>query len=366
MSLKEVIKKNITENSKAIGFDEFMNLALYHNQYGYYRTNKQKFGKHGDFTTSCELSPLFANCLAKQIIEVIDNKYNILEFGAGSGILAVNILQYLQKQNKLPKNYYILELSASLQQQQQQTINKHIPELANKCVWITNLLNNFNGVVIANEVLDAMPSKRFLFKDGKSFELCVSYKNEDFIWKKQETNKNFNFITTNILKNITYKTEVNYYIKPWLELLYNSLNKATIFIIDYGYNNSEYYHPQRKDGTLRCYYKHQISKDVFKNIGEQDITTSVNFSWVYNYAKDIGFNILGYSTQAHFLLNLGLVNMITDNDLSKYEQIKLATSVKQLVLPSAMGEIFKVIALGKNTKIKCSGFNLYDMSHKLI
>ncbi len=365
MPLREVIKTSIIQNSRAIGFDEFMNLALYHNQYGYYRSNKQKFGKDGDFITSAELSPLFADCLAKQVIEASTTTYNILEFGAGSGILAVNILKYLHKQNKLPENYYILELSASLQKQQQQTINKHIPKLAKRCIWISNLVDNFNGIVIANEVLDAMPSKRFLFKNANNFELCVGYKNNEFIWIAQQTNKNFNFITDNIAKNIAYKTEVNYYIKPWLKSLYSSLNKAVVFIIDYGYNNSEYYHPQRINGTLRCYYKHKVSEDVFKNLGKQDITTSVNFSKVYNYAKSIGFNILGYSTQAHFLLNSGLANMINNSSFSKYKQLQLAATTKQLILPNAMGEVFKVIALAKNTKIKCSGFGYGDLSHKL-
>ena len=363
MSLENIIKTTIIQKTRPIGFDEFINLALYHNKYGYYRSSKQKFGVSGDFVTAPELSPIFGKCLAKQFSEILKKNDSILEFGAGSGILAVNILEYLAKNNKLPKKYYIIELSAHLQKIQANIIKKYLPNQLSSVKWLKKMPVNFNGVVIANEVLDAMPFKRFLFEKNRVFELCVDYKNNEFIWHKAITKRKFTFTPPS---NCIYKTEINDYIKPWLLTLFDALSSAVVFIIDYGYGASEYYHIDRTEGTLRCYYKQRASEDIFSNIGSQDITASVNFSDVANSAKALGFSILGYTTQGHFLVNLGIFDMLDAKD--KLAQIKLLTKTKQLVLPGAMGEVFKVIALYKGTKnsdIVCSGFSHYDMSHKL-
>ena len=364
VNLKQIIKETIIKRSGPIGFDEFMDIALYFPGLGYYSSGVTKFGEQGDFITAPEISDLFGYTLARQCDEVINGKNDILEFGAGTGILATQILFELGRMGNLPNKYYILELSAELRHRQKQTISKVLPEIVDKVVWLESLPSNFSGVVIANEVLDAMPAKRLICKDESFYELGVNIENGDLAWDVIESL----FIKNNVLlpNNVVndYKTEVNYRSMAWINSLYSSMDECLVLIIDYGMDRAEFFHPQRGEGTLRCYYKHKASDNPFTNLGKQDITTSVNFSDIADQAKESGFNVAGYATQAMFLISLGIDNYLSKEDNEK-QRIKLSQQIKQLVLPNAMGESFKVLALTKNLKLNLKGFNEQDLRHKL-
>ena len=364
MSLKELIQNTIIQKGEPIGFDEFMDMALYTPGQGYYSSGVQKFGEQGDFVTAPETSDLFGFCLARQISQVLDAQQSILEFGAGSGVLAAQILFELGRLDNLPKKYYILELSAELQQRQKATLEKALPELLDRIIWLDSLPEDFSGVVVANEVLDAMPAKRLIHQSGVFYELGVESKNDQFAWKSLAApyiNDQF-LLPEAVCEN--YTTEVNERALAWINSLSKVLSQGLVLLIDYGMGRDEYYHEQRDEGTLRCYYQHKASDNPFEHIGEQDITTSVNFSDIADQAKCSGFDVAGYATQAMFLIALGIDEyLINETDASN--KITLAQQIKQLVLPSAMGESFKVLALTKNCHVKLNGFKEQNLMHKL-
>ncbi len=364
MKLTEVIKNTIIQNQAPIGFDEFMALALYYPQLGYYRSGSEKFGEKGDFITAPETSDLFGFCLAKQCAQVLNGDNDILEFGAGSGVLAAQVLFELGRLGCLPKKYYILELSRELQHRQQQTLAKALPELLERVVWLDKLPEGFKGVVIANEVLDAMPAKRVTQKEGVFHELCVGINKDQLSWTLSDTIFKNPKIKLPSDVDEGYTTEINPRAMAWVDSLYDALDEALVLLIDYGMHRDEYFHPQRLDGTLRCYYQHKASDNPFVHIGKQDITTSVNFSDIADQAKSSGFQVAGYATQALFLIALGIDDyLLAEEDENRC--ITLAQQIKQLVLPSAMGESFKVLALSKSTNVKLIGFKEQDLSHKL-
>jgi len=364
MNLEEIIKNTIIQKASPIGFDEFMDLALYYPAQGYYSGGAQKFGEQGDFITAPETSDLFGFCLARQCMQVLDGNNSILEFGAGSGILATQILFELGRLNNLPEKYYILELSAELKQRQKETINKVVPELLDRVVWLNTFPDHFSGVVIANEVLDAMPAKRLIKKQKSFVELGVDCKDGQLQWQMfDKPYVNNKVLLPNEVEQ-GYTTETNPRAIAWIESLSDIVDQGLVLLIDYGMGRDEYFHPQRGEGTLRCYYQHKASDDPFVQVGEQDITTSVNFSDMADQAKNSGFDIAGYATQAMFLISLGIDEYLmaeTDED----RRITLAQQIKQLVLPNAMGESFKVLALAKELPVKLKGFSEQDLTHKL-
>jgi SAM-dependent MidA family methyltransferase len=363
MNLKDIISKTIKDNDKPIGFDVFMNLALYHSEFGYYRSNKTLFGRHGDFITAPETSDLFGYTLAKQCKQVLNNG-DILEFGAGSGVLAAQILFELGRLSSLPGKYYIIELSGQLRERQMKTIKQVLPEVFNRVEWLTELPKNFKGVVIANEVLDAIPAKRIMFSEGYFVELGVDFQNENFQWKKFTEPYLSSVASIPDVEEEGYTTETNVQSSAWINSLYELISEGTVLLIDYGMDKSEYFHPQRNDGTLKCFFNHKSSDDPFSNIGNQDITTSVNFSDIADSAVGAGFEISGYCTQAMFLISLGIENYLLDEEDNE-NRMKLAQEIKQLVLPGAMGEVFKVLALSKAQTVKLDGFKEQDLTNKL-
>jgi SAM-dependent MidA family methyltransferase len=363
MNLQDIISKTIKDNNKPIGFDVFMNLALYHSEFGYYRSNKTLFGRHGDFITAPETSDLFGYTLAKQCKQVLNNG-DILEFGAGSGVLAAQILFELGRLSSLPGKYYIIELSGQLRERQMKTIKQVLPEVFNRVEWLTELPKNFKGVVIANEVLDAIPAKRIMFSEGYFVELGVDFQNENFQWKKFTEPYLSSVASIPDVEEEGYTTETNVQSSAWINSLYELISEGTVLLIDYGMDKSEYFHPQRNDGTLKCFFNHKSSDDPFSNIGNQDITTSVNFSDIADSAVGAGFEISGYCTQAMFLISLGIENYLLDEEDNE-NRMKLAQEIKQLVLPGAMGEVFKVLALSKAQTVKLDGFKEQDLTNKL-
>ena len=363
MKLKDIISQSILENGKPIGFDVFMNFALYSPGLGYYRSSANIFGHHGDFITAPETSDLFGYSVAKQCAQII-NGGDILEFGAGTGILATQVLFELGRLKSLPKKYYIMELSGQLKQQQKKNILSALPELVDSVEWLTELPKDFSGVVIANEVLDAIPAKRLIFSGGCFMELGVDFIDGNFQWKRLDESYSNSLTALPNICDEGYTTEVNLQALAWIDSLYSAMNKGTILLIDYGMDRNEYHHPQRKEGTLRCYYKHKASDNPFDNIGKQDITTSVNFSDVAERAVEAGFEISGYCTQSMFLISLGIENfLLQEKDDAKRNT--LAQQIKQLLLPSAMGETFKVLALSKKQTVKLDGFREQNLLNKL-
>jgi len=363
MKLEDIISQSIHENGKPIGFDVFMNFALYDPWLGYYRSSKNIFGHQGDFITAPETSDLFGYSVAKQFAQII-NGGNVLEFGAGSGVLAKQILFELGRIKSLPKKYYIMELSGQLKQQQKQTILSVLPDLINRVEWLTEFPIGFSGVVIANEVLDAIPAKRIIFSNGRFVELGVDFVDGNFQWKPFDETYSNSLTLLPTICDEGYTTEVNLQALAWIDSLYSAMNKGTVLLIDYGMDRNEYHHPQRKNGTLRCHYRHKASNDPFENIGKQDITTSVNFSDIADHAVKAGFKLSGYCNQAMFLISLGIQNfLIREEDDEKRNT--LAQEIKQLVLPSAMGETFKVLALSKKQTVKLDGFREQNLLKKL-
>ncbi len=363
MTLEKIIKDTIIQKSEPIGFDVFMNLALYYPAKGYYMGGSQKFGEQGDFITAPETSDLFGFCLARQCAQILEGDDDLLEFGAGSGILASQILFELGRLNKLPRKYYILELSAELQQRQKDTINKTLPELLDRVIWLSSLPNNFSGTVIANEVLDAMPAKRLIKKDNDFVELGVNCQNNKLMWQLLAPYRN-DKMQLPIGVEQGYITEVNERAMAWISSLDNFIDKGVVLLIDYGMGRDEYFHPQRGAGTLQCYYQHKANDNPFEHIGEQDITTSVNFSDIADQAKNSGFSVEGYATQAMFLISLGIDEyLLAEKDEKK--RALLAQQVKLLVLPSAMGESFKVLTLSKNKQVELQGFKEQNLVYKL-
>ena len=377
--LIQSIKSRCDQADGWIRFSEFMDIALYQPGLGYYSGGLQKFGHRGDFITAPEVSPLFGQCLAGQVAEVLQNfkavsdkKTFVIEFGAGSGILAVDLLLQLEKLDSLPDKYYILELSVELQLRQKETIDKKAAHLLGRVKWLEQLPDDVsNAVVIANEVLDAMPVECFRVNEGEIESLMVAVENEKLVSRYVADNSagdKINLIRERSVVDFSdgYVSEFNPAIHGWLSALEQKVKHAVILLIDYGYNEKEYYHPDRTDGTLMCYYRHKAHDNYFWWPGLQDITAFVNFTDVAYGAVDSGFEVSGYTTQAAFLLANGLselhASQVTDD---VKQQIKLSQQIKTLTLPSEMGDRFKVMALTKSYEKPLKGFSMLDLRNRL-
>ena len=359
--LVELIVREIEQRGGIIPFRDYMDLLLYAPGLGYYSAGLSKFGGDGDFVTSPEISPLFGRTLANQCQQMFDQgcHRHILEFGAGTGKLCEQILAKLESLD----SYLILELSADLRQRQQHHLQETLPvEIFNRIIWLEKLPDNFDGVVLANEVLDAMPVS-LLKKNIKWFELGVGFDGGRFIWKYlPETGE-----ATTAIENLEaqfgpfddgYTSEVNLNYRPWFKALAESSNQVAILIIDYGYECADYYHPQRQQGTLLCHYHHRVHSDPLILPGLQDITASVDFDAVAEAAECAGFDVLGLVSQSKFLLENGLLEEVgfSDPNDNTLVQLDIAQQIKTLTLPDEMGEKFKVIALTRNQHLRLPVF----------
>lgn len=351
-----------------ISFAEFMHRALYEPGLGYYVSGSRKLGAEGDFVTAPEISSSFSECLALQCQQVFAalEAPSILEFGAGSGMMAADILLTLEKNQQLPQNYYILEVSPDLHERQHHTLRTKCPHLLPLVSWLSELPRDFEGVVLANEVLDAMPVHCFEVQDGIFFEKGVIVLEDQFTWK----------IEKNVVLDVGavpcacpldngYSSEICFAIKPWLEALYASMKCGVVLLIDYGFPEREYYHSERDQGTLMCHYRHHAHTDPFIYLGLQDITAHVNFTMVARAADQSGFYVSGYTNQANFLMSLGILSNTDNALLNTRQHYSHAQAIKKLLLPSEMGELFKVIALSKQIEIPLLGFQLKNELHRL-
>ena len=382
--LTECIKQACNDAGGWIPFSEFMNIALYEPGLGYYSGGLQKFGEKGDFITAPEVSALFGQCLANQLDALFkdfknlsEEEVSVIEFGAGSGVLALDILLQLEKLGSLPEKYLILELSAELQHRQQQTIRQKAPHLYDRLEWLAQLPSDLsNIIVIANEVLDAMPVDCFRVSDGDGSSaietLMIAVDDEKIISKYLVADGGMKDKIESIQQRSGlmlaegYRSELNSSIDGWLSAIEKVADRAVILLIDYGYNEAEYYHPDRVSGTLMCYYQHKAHGDFSWWPGLQDITAFVNFTDVAYCAVGLGMQVSGYTTQAAFLLSNGLSDLHAEqvsDDIQ--QQITLSQQIKTLTLPSEMGDRFKVMALTKNYDEPLTGFSMLDLRNRL-
>jgi len=372
--LSELIKQEIVAAGGWINFEQYMQLALYAPGLGYYTGGAQKFGEQGDFITSPEISPLFAQTLANPLASLLEKipDAKIIEFGAGSGKLAADLLQALADLNRLPDAYLIIELSAELQQRQKQTIKRKAPQWLERVQWLSQLPEiPVNGIVIANEVIDAMPVQRFSYSDknvkllgveisGQALQL--SYKNAD-----QEMAQKINALSAGF-NNVghPYNSEINCHINPWIKSVSQCIKKGALYLIDYGYPRSEYYSEDRHMGTFLGYYKHRSMDAPLWYPGLQDLTAFVDFTEVAEAAIENGFDVDGFTSQGNFLLNAGLAKIVDDIETSDdVQRLKLAQQMKTLSLPGEMGERFKVLGLSKGLDENIPGFELRDFRYRL-
>lgn len=362
----------------SLPFSKFMEMALYTPELGYYSGALKKFGEKGDFITAPEVSSIFSRCLARQSSQVLSQLKdpNIVEFGAGQGTMAKDILLELAELGQPLTRYYIVELSADLKQRQQENLKQNLaPELFSKVVWLDELpTQGISAVVLANEVLDAMPFERLRIEPDSAKQAFVNYDNDkqQFIWDYQPiTEKSLRSFSNQLIKHIGdvselgYETEINLNILPWLKSLDTMLDEGVILLIDYGYSRNEYYQPARVMGTLRCHYQHRAHSNPFYYPGLQDITAHVDFTAVAENAYESGFKVAGYTTQAHFLMASGLLEMSADPTADIDQQVRIAQQIKTLTLPDEMGENFKVIGLSKNFDGNLMGFSIRDLRHQL-
>ncbi len=371
--LLDLIRQKIINNNGYIGFAEFMELALYAPGLGYYSAGSQKLGKGGDFITAPEISPLFAQCIARQCQQILMTlaQGDILELGAGSGILARDLLVELSRLNCLPENYYILEVSAELRERQKIFLERECPNFFDRIKWLDSLPEKgINGIILANEVMDAMPIHFFQISENEIRERGVALQDNNLIWKLGAKNttdiqQQLDELQSELLLENGYISEINTLLPSWISALENTLNTGIILLFDYGFGRSEYYHPDRSMGTLMCHYQHHRHSDPFLLVGLQDITAHVDFTSVATSAVNVNLQLLGYTTQTSFLLSCGIIDLAEQKKLSTVENYEQNQAIKLLTLPSQMGELIKVIALGKNITLPLIGFALHDRRRDL-
>ncbi|MBN2646376.1 MAG: SAM-dependent methyltransferase [Thiotrichales bacterium] len=376
--LTQKIRTHLKRSSQPMRFSQFMEAVLYTPNLGYYSNSLPKIGSEGDFITAPEVSPIFSRCLARQAKQALEqlSEPNIVEFGAGRGRMAGDILRELERLNQPLERYYIIEISAELQQQQQAYLQSTLPQhLFAKLSWLSKLPSQpIRAVVLANELLDAMPFERLRIEPDRALQAYVTFNEQSqrFDWDYQPiTEPSMQRFVNQLIKHLGkvsdlgYETEINLNIGPWLKAVSDSLSQGLVLLIDYGYSRQEYYQPARVMGTLRCHYQHRAHQNPFFYPGLQDITAHVDFTAVAEAGFDAGFKIAGYTTQAHFLMGSGLLDMAIDPDADITEQIRLAQQIKTLTLPDEMGETFKVMALTKQLENSLMGFSVRDLRHQL-
>ncbi len=370
------IRHEIQGSGGRIPFPQYMELALYAPGLGYYAGGLRKFGADGDFVTAPELSQLFSHCLARQCLELLDrlDGGELLEFGAGSGLMAADILGELARQGGLPERYLILELSSSLRRRQSETLRARVPELVDRVAWLDCLPEpGFRGGVVANEVLDAMPVHRIRVQQKGYSEFYVGWRDGRFVWELGPPSTR---ALTDALDAISdelqgcwtegYVTEVGLAQPAWVRSIGEQLAAGGLLVIDYGFPRHEFYHPERSDGTLMCHYRHRAHSDPLRLTGLQDITAHVDFTAIARAGLEAGLQVAGYTSQAAFLLGNGLTEELeaAGADMTR-SYLTLANQAKRLTSPGEMGELFKVLALTKGIQGSLRGFTIQNRRGRL-
>ena len=374
--LSREIKQLIDDADGFLSFAAFMQAALYTPGLGYYSSELRKFGPDGDFVTAPELSPLFAECVANQVHELLvslGDGAEILEFGAGTGRFAVGLLESLDDLGVTPARYTIVEISAELRRRQETLLAQCMP--AAPVQWCDTLpvRRELVGVVIANEVVDAMPVRRFKKVAAQAYEeVGVGLRDGEFVWKRRAADAQLvaciQAIEHRLEQNLPvgYVSELCPTLAPWVASIADFLVAGCVLIVDYGYPRREYFQPDRHDGTLRCHYQHRAHDNPFYCVGLQDISAAVDFSAVAQAGVENGLAVAGFTTQAHFLLGCGLDERLAERAAgSGQHYTEVAAQAKTLTLPGEMGEYFKVIALARGTLPAMRGFSFRDLQSHL-
>ena len=374
-SLRTHICHEIESAGGTISFARYMELALYAPGLGYYSAGARKFGVAGDFVTAPEISSLFSRCLARQIAPVLSETDGIvLELGAGSGRMAADMLGELAKLDTLPERYLIVEVSAELKQRQRALLSETVPTIADRVEWLDALpKHTLHGVILGNEVLDALPVERFtVARDGfLQWQVTISKENR-FRWQRRPVPEFLRSRLEGIMGDLPqplhagYTSECCPNLEPFVATLASLLQHGMLLLVDYGMPRREYYHPQRIDGTLLCHYRHRAHTDPFFLPGLQDITANVDFTTVVEAGTQSGLQLLGYTSQMHFLLAAGLDQLLAEcNPDDERAYLELTRQAKLLTLPTEMGERFKFIGFGRNLHNTPEGFTARDMSAML-
>jgi SAM-dependent MidA family methyltransferase len=374
----EHIRHFMRQHGGVIGFDTWMRLALYAPGLGYYSAGATKFGSSGDFVTAPEMGSLFSRCVARQCADVLRvTGGEILELGAGSGRMAADILTELASLDSLPERYSILEVSADLAERQRARIAELPPAISARVQWLDRWPERvMRGVVLANEVLDAMPVERFVLRgrpDGIDVRaLGVGLTDDGFEWRETSPAPELMHAVADIVEALPaplpdgYESEVCLAFQPWIASLAAQLETGVALLIDYGLPRAHLYHPDRTTGTLRCHFRHHAHSDPFINVGLQDITAWVDFTRVAEAADSSGLEVLGFASQAGFLIGAGIESLLSEGmqraggDVR--QQATLAGEARRLLLPGEMGEIFKVIALGRGYEQPLTGFSTQNLA----
>ena len=367
-NLQTLLAEEIKKHRNWIPFSRFMELVLYAPQYGYYTGGSHKIGNDGDFITSPTLTPLFARTLARQLQELLPQTAgNIYEFGAGTGQLAADLLNNLSDGIN---RYYIIEVSPELAARQRDLIQTLAPQAAQKIVHLSALPETFDGIIIGNEVLDAMPVEIIRKDEGGSFEhVGVCLDNDRFTYSARPLHD----LQLSALASLyfpqtdyPYTSELHPQQYAFIRTLASRLEHGCMIFIDYGFDAAQYYHPQRNQGTLIGHYRHHVIHNPFDFIGLADLTAHVNFTDIAQAGTDAGLDLIGYLPQSHFLLNLGITELLAQTGkTNSAAYIREAAAVQKLIDQHEMGELFKVIAFGKNINIDWTGFCFGDICHKL-
>jgi SAM-dependent MidA family methyltransferase len=365
----ELIRHEIEACAGWLSFERFMELALYAPGVGYYSAGSVKVGSGGDFVTAPEISDLFSRCVARQCADILsETGGEILELGAGTGRMAAVILESLHALGQLPERYAILEVSADLADRQTTLLRRLPAQLSKRVVWLDRLpADPIRGVVLANEVLDALPFRRFVVRAGEARELGVALHEDSFVWRESSTESAWGAA---LLRELSfalpegYTSEIGLNVEPWLGSVGRCIEHGALLLFDYGLPRSHYYHPQRIDGTLLCHFKQRAHADPFINVAVQDITGWVDFTRVAEAALVADLEVSGFATQAAFLLGTGIERLMVGASGS-VEQARLAGEARRLLLPGEMGEAFKVMALSRRLQRPLSGFMYQDLRPSL-
>jgi SAM-dependent MidA family methyltransferase len=374
----ELMRAYLAEQIAAAGgwmsFERFMDLALYAPGLGYYSVGTEKLGPGGDFTTAPEVSSLFGRCVARQCAEVLRSfaAPSILEIGAGSGRLAADVLARLEDLEQLPHNYWILEVSADLRERQRAILEERLPHLVARVRWLDQPPQQaFDGVVLANEVLDALPVVRFRWHSQGVEELGVSVDGAQFVWAARPASAGVSQQCRRLYEasggwDEGYISEYCPRMHGFTQAVTHALRAGAVLWFDYGLPRAHYYLPERHEGTLVCHYRHRATSDPFSHVGLQDITAWVDFTSLAQGSREAGFELAGFTTQAHFLAATGIdeeMRLAAGVDENLFA--RLARQARQLMLPGEMGERFKAMAWQRGIETTLSGFALLDLRHTL-
>ncbi len=370
-ALSAQIRTEIGAAGGWISFARYMELALYAPGLGYYSGGGAKFGAAGDFVTAPEISALFGRALARQVAEAFAaSGPQVLEFGAGSGALAATLLAELEQLGSPCERYAILELSGSLRARQEATLRAAVPHLLERVTWLDALPESIDGCVLANEVLDAMPAHWVTWHDSALQERGVGAGAEGLIVAERAASGALRHAMAALASEHElgdgYTSEINLAAAAWISALAPRLRRAVAFLIDYGFPARTYYHPQRRAGTLRAHYRHHALDDPFYLPGLCDLTSHVDFSAAALAAQQAGLDLDGYTTQAQFLINCGITDLLA---LSDPDDVRghgaLAQQANTLLSPAEMGELFKVLAVSRGLGQDWRGFAAGNRLHAL-